>query len=203
VTKEERAARRDYRKAFAKALTAAARPTRFQTANGCLYDTRDGWFVAVGIALRPDRTSTRLVAHIKPMAIDPIFWEAMALGDKWRRPLWKRHLGLAIRDPPFAEIEIHDGNRAEPAAAHFLRQAETWAGSTFDLSLADYLSRCRAAEKRRFHYFAAIATTLLAMGCEQEALELCRAATVAGNNGGYRQDKRDFADRLAELIERR
>ena len=203
MTKEERAARKDYRKTFAKTLTAAAKPTRFQTANGGLYDDRDGWFVAVGVLLYPDRTRTRLVAHIKPMAIDPIFWGAMGLGEEWRRPLWKRHLGLALRDPSFAECEFEDGNQPEQAAAHILKQAEKWASTTADLSLSDYLDRCRAAENRPFRYFACIATTLVAMGQNEEALALCRAASVAGSNGGYRQDRRNFTDRLAEWIERR
>lgn len=202
MTKEERAARKEYRKAFAKALTAAAKSTPFQTASGCLYEVRGEWFVAVGIALYPDRTSTRLAAHVKPMAIDPIFWDAMALGDEWRRPLWKRHLGLAVRDPPFADILVEDGNQADEAAARILRQAEAWASSASSLSLENYLDRCRSAEKRPFHYFAALATTLVAMSRRDEALELCRAAIAAGNGGGYRADKRNFADRLAELIER-
>lgn len=202
MTKEERAARKDYRKAFAKALTASAKSNGFQTARGCLYQVRDEWFVAAGIALYPDRSSTRLVAHIKPMAIDPIFWDAMALGDEWRRPLWKRHLGLAVRDPPFADILVEDGNQAGDTTAEILKQAEAWASSASSLSLEDYLSRCRSAEKRPFQYFAAVATTLVAMSRRDEGLELCRAAIAAGNGGGYRANKRSFADRLAELIER-
>jgi hypothetical protein len=202
VTKEERAARKDYRKTFAGALTAAAKPTSFQTANGGLYQDRNGWFVAVGILLYPDRTRTRLVAHIKPMAIDPIFWDAMGMGEEWRRPLWKRHLGLALRDPPLAESELEDGKQPEQAAAHILKQAEKWASTTEALSLGEYLDRCRAAENRPFRYFACIATTLVAMGRNEDALELCRAATAAGSNGGYRQDRRNFTDRLTEWIER-
>jgi hypothetical protein len=203
VTKEERAARKDFRAAFPKALTAAAKPTRFVTAKGGLYDDRDGWFIAVGVLLDPSRTRTRLVAHVRPMAIDPIFWDALGLGEAWRRPLWRRHLGLALRDPPFADVDIDDGNDSAAAAVRVLAQAEQWAAATPSLSLGDYLERCRAAEKRPFQYFAAVATTLIAMGRNEPALDLCRAATAAGSNGGYRQNGRNFTEQLAELIERR
>lgn len=202
MTKEESAARRNYRRAFAKALTAAAKKTPFRTANGCLYEVRGEWFIAVGIALYPDRTSTRLAAHVKPMAIDPIFWDAMELSDEWRRPLWKRHLGLAVRDPPFADILMEDAGQADEAPARILQHAEAWASSASSLTLEDYLCRCRSAEKRPFHYFAAIATTLVAIRRRDEALQLCRAAIAAGEGGGYRANKRSFADRMAELVER-
>ena len=202
MTEIARSARKEYRQTFAKALTAACKGTGFRAVKDCLYSAQDEWFVAIDIALFADGLNTRLAAQIKPMAIDPIFWDAMALGDAWRRPLWKRHLGLAVRDPLYADAMFECGDRPEDAATQILQHAEAWTSAARSLSLEDYLRRCRSAEKRPFHYFAASATTLVAMSRREEALELCHAAIAAGNGGGYRADKKDFSHRLAELIER-
>jgi hypothetical protein len=200
MTREERTARKEFREAFVKALPTAAKSTRFTIAKGGLYDDRDGWFVAIGVMLYPDQMRTRLVAHIKPMVIDPIFWDVMGLGEEWRRPLWKRHLGLALRDPPFAECELEDGNQPETFIDRILEQAEKWGDAAGRMALADYVDRCRVAERRPFQYFGCIATTLVAMGRNDEALELCSAASAAGHNGGYSRDGRRFATRLAERL---
>ena len=66
-----------------------------------------------------------------------------------------------------------------------------------------FLDRCAAAEQGPFQHLACIATTLVAMGRNDEALNLCRAAAAAGESGGYRSNGQKFTDLLAALIERR
>ena len=200
MTPAERTARKAYRKELPKALTAVAKPAGFTTSGGCLYGDPGGWFLAVGVLLDPGEMRTRLVAHIKPMTIDPIFWDAMGLGDEWRRPLAKRHLGLALRDPPFAQLDLDDGNEAVTTAARIVQEAEEWRQAAGRMTLGDFLDRCRKAEKRPFQYFGCIATTLIAMGDVEAALKLCRDASAAGHNGGYRQGKAAFVDLLAAMI---
>ena len=179
------------KKAFTAALVAAAKPHGWQHAYGSLIADKGGGFVAVVTAPVPKSSTIMVLSKIKPMAIDPIFWDVMGTPKSWTRALSRRDGGPSLR-PPSERFECSDSTGAEAAAAEIVAAANDAAAKAQRWSLSDFITLCRAEGPDR--YIACILTALIADDRVDEAVSTARSARDEGKSGGFRAQGKGFVE---------
>ena len=181
-TKERHALTRQLR----KSLRERARGTGWGCARGCLFRNHQDWFVEVMpiVALNGLRTHLRL--HIKPMALDPIFWQIAELPENVRLPLSFRASGAwTCHTYPVVETILPDAeHQAETLATLVLDWAdEQLKQRGAHWTLQDFIDRLQHANNG--WSFASLVTALALAGRSDEAISTCLEAKTRGGMGGF------------------
>lgn len=142
LTREQQRAARQHRKAYFAALKRGARGAGWSFAREQLFRKVGEWFVSVQSAPLPEQ-GARLRIVVKPMALDPLFWNIVGLDDNNRLPLSFRATGAWVLRPAWTEEHIEtDEHDAERLAARVLdesrrRSSEIIATSSLSTMLHD------------------------------------------------------------------
>lgn len=178
TTRAEEKARHLYRRALEKAVRAIARGSGWRSTQGLLFRDVGGWFTGIAPSVNIFEHKTLASVLLKPMSIDPIFWEIVGTPENHDSPLSFRYLGAwTCPTPRVRDVEIDEAGGPEDVAARLLALAKDEADApSLPRDLASYtgfleglLSECDA-------YLATAVCSLFVMGREQEAAELCAGA---------------------------
>jgi hypothetical protein len=138
-------------------------------------------------------TDVRLV--VKPMAIDPIFWDMAGEPQLRNESLSFRYFGaLTCPGLILGEVDISEEGGPPAIAARMLQLAEdtlvdvasTWTSDKF-------LDEIRSSTNPQ-RLFATVICTLIAEGRDECALELCRDSADRGQVRGFLTRRGTFPD---------
>ncbi len=190
ITRQEESARHAYRRALTKATHEAAKGSGWKCSGGMLFRDVAGWFFDAYPMVAIYWRETRIALHVKPMGVDPIFWDVVDMRENRDRSLSFRGRGAWVcRAPPIEEGAIDEcGMDAEAAAREFVRWTVDAADRAWrPLSLRGFFELLENVERPGpFNPFLAtkIVTQIL-MGDEEEARRLAREAKERGDVGGF------------------
>ena len=204
ITRAEESARHAYRRVLEKSLRAQVKGTGWKSAHGSIFREESGWFIEASPSVYIFERITKAILSVKPMAIDPIFWDLVGLPENRERPLSFRANGAwACRPPYFAELAVEEdddpgvvGERLFVAAT---KQLESVARS---YSLERFLSACREASSVDGAYLSSIVPALVALHRQDEALALCEEACSQGLNGGFLGPEGFFVEMAMDYLRR-
>jgi hypothetical protein len=202
ITRAEESARHAYRRALERAVRSVSKGSGWRSIEGCLFREQEGWFVSVCPAVYIFEKSTKASVSVKPMAIDPIFWDIVGLPENNDAPLSFRLNGAWTCQPPHLdEVSIKEQENVADVAARLIEVAnERLAYVVEHFSLENFLQLCRTSGEIENRYLPCVITTLIALGREHEALEVSAAAKVRGDSGGFLTPKGSFSDMATTWI---
>lgn len=188
------------RRELYKACQAVAKGTRWKAKTGVLVGEQDGWLVAIHELTDVSQRRTRARVIVKPMAIDPIFWEIVGHPELCRQGLSFRYFGAMTCAPLILEEpELSEEGGVTAIAQRMLdlgnrkltEIAATWTSDRFLELLCDPWK----PELR----FVTRVTTLLADRRFEEAQRFCDESAARGSSGGFLSSKRGT---LNEMVSR-
>jgi hypothetical protein len=204
ITRAEESARHAYRRALEKSLRARVRGTGWKSAHGSIFREEAGWFVEASPSVYIFERVTKAVVSVKPMAIDPIFWDLVGLPENREQPLSFRANGAwACRPPHFAELYLEeDDDPAVVGARLFVAATEQLGNVTRSYSLESFLSACCEASSVDGAYLSSIIPTLIALHRQDEALAVCEEARSQGLDGGFLAPEGSFVEMAVDYLRR-
>lgn len=109
------------------ALRAGAKPLGWKLKASSLYRVEQGWFIEVRVHRYPADEGFRLKAYCsaKPMAVDPVWWDASGMHDMVVGPVSRRADSASLVAPRHTEVDLERATAAELANA-LLRLAGQW-----------------------------------------------------------------------------
>jgi hypothetical protein len=190
ITRAEEKARHAFRRELERAMRQVAKGSNWRCTGGTLFRDMGGWFVEVYPSVFIFRRETRAALRLKPMGIDPIFWDIVNTPENHGSSLSFRALGAwTCRTPPFSEMVIDEVDMNAPAAAqHVLNWANSEATRLEGkITLDSFLSfiDSQPAEAEKGAYLAARVTTLVMLGRAEQARRLCEEARAQSQPGGF------------------
>lgn len=204
IARAEESARHTYRRALEKSLRTLVKGTGWKSAYGSIFREEAGWFIAASPSIHIFEHVTKAVVNVKPMVIDPIFWDIVGLPENRTQPLSFRASGAwACRPPYFAEIGVEEDNDPGIVANRFfIVAAEQLEVVKRSYSLNAFLGACRAAGKDGEAYLSSIISTLIALNRQYEALQICEEACAKGFVGGFHGPEGSFVEMAAAHLRR-
>jgi hypothetical protein len=201
LTRTESKERSALAKMVATILKTSARRHKWRVARDSLFKDHNGWFVEVRANIcyfvevqaniSPRHFRTRAATRIKPMTLDPIFWDIVGLSENVKLPLSFRAFGAWVcAAPAISEDEIAEGDgSAEGIADNILE----WANSQMALPMlsADPKTYVDFLQDRGDGYFASRVAMLCLMGRYEEARGACHSAIAQDLSGGFQQSAGD------------
>jgi len=103
--RDQRSAAKRREKDFQAALKAAGRRRGWRYAGGWLFRQDGEWFASILPSLLWERGAAIAFA-LKPMALDPLFWDIVGLPDNGKLPLSFRANGAWVLHPPPRESRV-------------------------------------------------------------------------------------------------
>ena len=202
ITRVQESARYAYRRALEKAVRAASKGSGWRSVEGCLFREQAGWFVSVCPSVYIYEKSTKASVSAKPMTIDAIFWDIVGLPENNDAPLSFRFNGAwTCRPPHIDEVSIEEHEDVEVVAGRLLEVAnEHLANVVGRWSVEEFLHLCRTSGATDDSYLPCVVSTLVVLGREQEALDICRSAKERGMNGGFHAPAGSFTDMATDWI---
>jgi hypothetical protein len=196
VTRVEYSARVACQRSLKKSLRTQAKGAEWKAIDAWLFQQRDGWFISVlpCVWVTPKRTQAKI--SVKPMAIDPIFWDLVGLPENRKMPLsFRASAAWACHPPCFAEIDVEEHEDTAVLADRVIavaneqmdRMLRTW-------SVDAFLSHCQHSGVRWGTYLPCTVTTLVAMDRTEEALATCKEAHARGVGGGFSAPQGTFVE---------
>ena len=206
LTRQQQADLRALGKAVAAQLKPLARRAGWRVAKGWLFREYDGWFVEVWVSVHAYAFRTRVELRVKPMAIDPIFWDIVGLPENREQPLSFRMLGAwTCSTPSVFEDEIHESDgQASAIAERIIEWSDTRLAQAGPLLapevFVEFLRDHNRQSPLSYPYLAALVCGLVLTdrNCEVEAL--CAEATARGSHGGFTAGERDFPGMAREWL---
>lgn len=120
VTREQQKAETQRGKDFRIAFKRAARSAGWSFADGTAFRQSGDWYVSLYPSLLWDRGALARLT-IKPMGLDPVFWEIAGLGENEKQPLSFRSTGAWTLQPPSIDEHVGlDTADVEPLASRVL-----------------------------------------------------------------------------------
>lgn len=189
-----------WRRKLAKSVTAELRSRAnsagWKVSQGFLFREDRGWFVEARPHVWPALRRSTVTLHVKPMSIDPLFWEIVETKDDLEiikeQPLSFRIFGVAtVGTPPLCEIDVEeDSLDAAGLADSFLqvaeREFERWQPDRslerLVSSAQEYWAKHPAAAD---NYLPAVVCGLTLLGRRNEARKACMAAREQKAWGDY------------------
>ena len=204
ITRTEVSARHAYRRALEKSLRARVKGTGWKSAYGSIFREHAGWFIEASPSVYVFEHLTKAVVSVKPMAIDPIFWDLVGLPENREQPLSFRANGAwACRPPYLAEITLEeDDDPAVVGERLFVAATEQLEYVARSYSLERFLSACREANSVDGSYLSSIIPTLIALRRQDEALAICEEACSRGWVGGFLAPEGSFVEMAAAYLRR-
>src|SRR5215218_1117672 len=196
ITRAQESARHAYRRALEKAVRAVSKGTKWRSSQGCLFQDHAGWLVAVQPLVYIYEPITKARVSVKPMSIDPIFWDVAGVSENKSRPLSFRCFGAwTCPAPKLADMDVPENDAVHLVAEQLLRIADEQLETLDSWSLGDFLQVCRKQRAASPDgYLSCVVTTLIAMGREHEALEACTDAEQAGDFDGFVAPEGSFVE---------
>ncbi len=204
ITRAEESARHAYRRALEKSLRARVTGTGWKSAYSSIFREEAGWFIEASPSVYIFEHVTKAVISVKPMAIDPIFWDLVGLPENRKQPLSFRANGAwACRPPYFAELCLEeDDDPAVVGERLFVAATEQLEIVTRSYSLERFLSACRETSSVDGAYLSSIIPTLVALHRQDEALAICEEACSQGLDGGFFAPEGSFVELAAAYLRR-
>ena len=195
-------ARHAQRRDLAKACRATVKGSKWRSSSGTLFGTRDGWFLAMQEMTGIVQATTKARMTIKPMAVDPLFWDMIGEPQLCGQSLSFRYFGaLVCPGLILPEVDIDEDGGVPAIAARMLDIAErTLDDVARNWTLDTFLERIAASINPKRLFPTAIAT-MIAAGRDQEALDLCLDAAGRGEARGFVSRRGTFPQLAARYIE--
>ncbi|CAN5611461.1 hypothetical protein BH10PSE14_BH10PSE14_08510 [soil metagenome] len=213
LTREQQKAAKQRSKDFDASLKRDARAGGWRYARGTIFRQSGDWFISILPSLLWERGAiVRMM--VKPMAVDPLFWDIVGLSDNNALPLSFRANGAWVLRPPSTEsyvglhmIEIE--RLAEEVFGWGNRQMSQTLAS---ISIDSIIAALPGSHQVRAYRALAICLHILARDIDG-ALEFCRlddpdAHPLMQENGGFTTHNRDgtvstFLDQARDWIARK
>lgn len=204
ITRAEESARHAYRRSLEKCLRMQARNAGWKSAGGLIFREQTGWFIWASPSVYIYEHVTKAVISVKPMAIDPIFWDLVGLPENRAQPLSFRANGAwTCRPPYFTESEIEEQHDHTVVADRLVADATDQLEAVLRSYTIDaFLLTCRDGAGAKGSYLACVVTTLIALGREDEALATCEEASTNGFDGGFLSPQGSFVNMAAAYLQR-
>jgi hypothetical protein len=205
MTKEEKKARKKLAKDVATELRRRAKAAGWQAVQGWLFRDDEGWFVDAWCSVWPMQMKTTVTVHIKPMGIDPVFWDIVQMPENIKQPLSFRLLGAwTVNTPERGQREIEDtGLDAGTLADSILSTASLELARTREHrsieSFVDFAKERRPGAPSHPHLTAVVCAHIM-RGDPDAAMSELRAAHADGSIGGYLVGSKSFVDLAIEWI---
>jgi hypothetical protein len=100
MSRAETSARHRYRRELDKAVREISRGTKWRSTDGRLFRESSGWFVSATPSVHINAEKTDVLIEVKPMTIDPIFWDIVKTPENRKAPLSLRLNGAWVCHPP-------------------------------------------------------------------------------------------------------
>jgi hypothetical protein len=190
ISRADWLARYAYGRELVRELRQEAKGSDWKISGGSLFRDYKGWFVSVLHGVIVFWQETIMYMHIKPMGIDPLFWDLLGMPENRRKSLSFRGQGAWTCRP----VEFAYGSLKEDGmdAARNARRIVEWADQELekarpDLTTDRFLDRLRAAPEQveRGRLSSSLIMTLLAAGREEEAEQVCNEEIARGTSGGF------------------
>jgi hypothetical protein len=204
ITRAEESARIAYRRALEKSVRAQAKGTGWKSVSGSIFREQADWFIEASLSVYIYECVTSAVISVKPMAIDPIFWDIVGLPENREQPLSFRAIGAwACRPPYFFEASVEeDGDIAVVARRLIAIANEQLEIVLRSHSLDAFLLACRGSAGTEEQYLPSLITTLVAMQRQDEALAICLEAQSHGSLGGFLAPEGSFVEMATTYLQR-
>jgi hypothetical protein len=207
VTREEKKLRRVLVKDEALQMKSAAAASGWKHAAGFVFQEHSGWFIELTSGTHPDQATTTARLYVKPMALDPVFWDMVGLPENARQPLSFRARGAwTCSSPDVAELVFSDaGLDAAGIVARVLHwAAEEIAARGDDWTVETFVDRIVSHPRQieAFSWLPALTAGLVLAGRPDLAREQCLAAQRAGESGGFVAGSDTFPDMAIAWIDR-
>jgi hypothetical protein len=184
MTREERKQVSQRQKEFEAALKQRAKGTGWRFTGGTIFRQQDDWFVSASPRLTWQR-GVQNQLNVKPMALDPLFWEIVGLEENNELPLSFRVNGAWVLRPPSID-EFKNGKMIDPeklANATFEWTHKWRAKNLATYSVDKLLAQLDPLENTSGHYRAVAICLLILREDFQRARTLCDAER--GDVGGF------------------
>ncbi len=204
ITRAEESARHAYRRSLEKSVRTQARNTGWKSARGSIFREQAGWFIGAGPSVYICEHVTKAVVSVKPMAIDPIFWDLVGLPENRDQPPSFRANGAwTCRPPYFVELDVEEHTDPAVVADRLIAAATDQLENVLrSYSLDAFLLTCRDGAGANGSYLPCVITTLIALGREDEALSACEGASTRGFDGGFLAPEGSFVDMATAYLRR-
>lgn len=204
ITRAEESARHAFRRALEKSLRIQVKGTDWKSAHGSIFCDKSGWFIAVSPSVHIFEHITKAMVSVKPMAIDPIFWDIVGLPENREQPLSFRANGAwACRPPYYAEINIDEDEDPDIVAERlFVVAIEQLDSVTRTYSMERFLAACREAGAMADAYLSSVIPALIALHRRDDALGICEEASSQGWSGGILASEGSFVEMAAAYLRR-
>lgn len=202
ITRAEQAKRRAFGQALERALRARVKGSGWKSAYGSIFRQESDWFIEVQPKVHIFEHTIKAAVWVKPMAIDPIFWDLVGLPENRESPLSFRANGAwTCRPPCFAELDIEEDDDATVVGDRVLAAAtEQRAQVMQSYSIERFLTDCREADAIPGAYLSSIIPTLIALDRREEALAICEDACLQGWSGGFSAPEGTFVEMAAAFL---
>jgi len=203
MTNDERKARKALAKDVAAELRRRAKGAGWKVSQGWLFRDDGGWFVDAWCIVSPAERKTTLTVHLKPMGIDPVFWDIVLLPENRNQPLSFRLFGAwTISAPDRNQRHIDDaGLDASTLADSILSIASQELGRMRESrSLENFIEFARQQRRGARTYLALIVCAHIMRGDHAAAMSELVVAREAGDTGGYSVGSRSFVDLATEWL---
>ena len=212
MKREQQKSSKKRRSDFDAALKRDARDAGWRYARGTIFRQSGDWFISFLPSLLWERGA---VVHmmVKPMTVDPLFWDIVGLSENRRMPLSFRATGAWVLRPPSTEnyvgLDTIDVELlAEDVVDWGHRQMSQILSS---ISIESMLAALSGNHQVRAYRALAICLHILAKDVDR-ALELCRlgepdTSPLMKENGGFTTHNSDgsvstFLDQARDWIDR-
>lgn len=175
LTREQQKIVKQRGKDFDAALKQAAKATGWRYARGAIFQQSGDWFISILPSLLWERGAV-VRMMVKPMALDPLFWDIVGLNANEALPLSFRATGAWVLRPPWTE-NIVGLNSAEVQllAKEVLDSANEWTSKMLKTISVESMLTSLVSEQAVRGQNLALATCLhILMKDLNGAMDLCR-----------------------------
>ncbi|MBT2187083.1 hypothetical protein [Sphingobium nicotianae] len=180
LTREQKKAVKQRSKNFDAALKGASRAAGWRFARGGVFRQTGDWFISILPSLLWERGAlVRMM--VKPMALDPLFWNIVGLSENEALPLSFRATGAWVLRPPSTEGHVGPNTmQVQPLATEVLDWGNRRAAEALQsISTTSMLSALPDEEHLRGQYRALAICVRIMMDDLDGAARLCRIADPA------------------------
>jgi hypothetical protein len=197
LTSSEVRARKVLAKEVARELRSRVKGTGWKTADGWLFRQDEEWFVEARCGVWVGQVRCSIDMHMKPMALDPVFWEIVDTANNVNEPLSLRMRGAWTCGTPAWSETVVDENELDAAgiASAFVSLASSeLARSREQRGLKGFAQRIeeRSRGREQQPYLATLVCTSILLGDLAAAKETCVRAQEAGLSGGFQVGSNSF-----------
>lgn len=201
MTNDEKKARKALSKDVAAELRRRAKNAGWKVYRGWLFREDDGWFVDAWCDVRQRKTT--VTVHLKPMGIDPVFWDIVLVPQNRNQPLSFRLWGAwTIKAPGRNEHEIDDIGLDAPALTDCVLSiaSQELVRTRENRSLEAFIEFARQRRRGARTYLAAIVCAHILRGDHDAAMSALLVAREARDAGGYFVGVKSFVDLAVEWL---